>query len=164
MTRVTCGLAARIPLNPWHGTRHALFSYPPKPFHLHPNPATMSAETLRYRGCLVGHSDWVTAIAAPVETSSNIILSASRCVPAGSIVCACLLALYRPRLQSELLKHRLPRTRPATKLSFGLKSTTGYLVWLRSAAWCPQATFRVSHEARPYCSPGVASTPSDPTL
>lgn len=38
----------------------------------------MSAETLRYRGRLVGHSGWVTAIAAPVETSSNIILSASR--------------------------------------------------------------------------------------
>lgn len=38
----------------------------------------MSTETLRFRGVLVGHSDWVTAIATPVETSSNIILSASR--------------------------------------------------------------------------------------
>eukprot|EP01025_Chloroclados_australasicus_P067748 TRINITY_DN938_c0_g4_i4.p1 TRINITY_DN938_c0_g4~~TRINITY_DN938_c0_g4_i4.p1 ORF type:complete len:387 (-),score=27.64 TRINITY_DN938_c0_g4_i4:1406-2566(-) len=38
----------------------------------------MSSETLRFRGVLVGHSDWVTAIATPVETSSNIVLSASR--------------------------------------------------------------------------------------
>lgn len=38
------------------------------------------SETLKYRGCLVGHTDWVTAIATPVDTTSNIVLSSSRYV------------------------------------------------------------------------------------
>lgn len=36
------------------------------------------SETLKYRGCLVGHTGWVTAIATPVDTTSNIVLSSSR--------------------------------------------------------------------------------------
>ena len=40
----------------------------------------MSKETLKFRGVLVGHSDWVTAIATPVDTASDIVISASRCV------------------------------------------------------------------------------------
>jgi hypothetical protein len=39
----------------------------------------MSKETLKFRGVLVGHSDWVTAIATPVDTASNVVISASRC-------------------------------------------------------------------------------------
>lgn len=38
------------------------------------------SETLKYRGVLVGHTDWVTAIATPVDTASNVVLSCSRCV------------------------------------------------------------------------------------
>lgn len=38
----------------------------------------MSKETLKLRGVLVGHSDWVTAIATPIDTGSNTVISCSR--------------------------------------------------------------------------------------
>ncbi len=38
------------------------------------------AETLTLRGTLKGHTNWVTAIATPLDPASNTILSASRCV------------------------------------------------------------------------------------
>lgn len=41
------------------------------------------AETLTLRATLKGHTNWVTAIATPLDPSSNTLLSASRCVQLG---------------------------------------------------------------------------------
>jgi hypothetical protein len=38
------------------------------------------AETLSLRGELKGHRGWVTAIAPPLDPTSDVLLSSSRCV------------------------------------------------------------------------------------
>lgn len=60
------------------------------------------SETLKYRGCLIGHTDWVTAIATPVDTTSNIVLSSSRY----ALVSRCM----RVELPAALAGPRTPGT------------------------------------------------------
>lgn len=47
----------------------------------YPGPSLLNiimAETLTLRGTLTGHSGWVTAIAPPLDPTSDVLLSASR--------------------------------------------------------------------------------------
>jgi guanine nucleotide-binding protein subunit beta-2-like 1 protein len=73
------------------------------------------SETLKYRGVLVGHTGWVTAIATPVDTASNMVLSCSRYVAIdllgpvvvarqdGELFTAAIRAPTCPRLTSTIV-------------------------------------------------------------
>lgn len=79
----------------------------------------MSKETLKFRGVLVGHSDWVTAIATPVDTASNIVISASRCVP---IPCVRALVTWSFLRACCAASRKAPSSKPALRNGWTITS------------------------------------------
>ena len=63
-----------------------------------PPPPPVRDRTLTLRGELIGHKGWVTAIAAPLDPTSETLLSSSRCAPAAA--CFAAAAGGRPQQMS----------------------------------------------------------------